>query len=188
MGCNNTDCVRFANGNERLDFFNYNILVHEKLVRSICAGILDSRDDVDDAVQETMLSAWTKLDNLREKDAARAWLCSIARNCALDMKERIKRNVSIFCENETGGTLEDLLAETVPGPEEQLLKQSQLEAARQAYYMLPEKYRLLLYLRFSLCLGGSEIESIMGLESRGRINACYKAKLALRDNIVKLHM
>ena len=188
MERNTADHVRFADENERLDFFNDHILVHEKLVRSICSGILECRDDVDDAVQEALLSAWTKLDKLRDKDAARAWLCTIAKRCALDMKERNGKDLSISSENESGMLIEDLIAATVPGPEELLLRRNQYEALEAAYRMLPDKYRKLLYLRFSLCLDGSEIESIMGLENRGRINACYKAKLALRSNMTKLYM
>ena len=187
MEQNTTYHVRFADENERLDFFNDHILVHEKLVRKICSGILECRDDADDAVQEALVCAWTKLDRLRNKDAAKAWLCTIAKRCALDIKERKGKDLSINSENESGIMIEELIAATVPGPEELLLRRSQYETAEKAYRMLPDKYQQLLYLRFSLCLDGSEIESIMGLENRGRINACYRAKLALRSNMTKLN-
>lgn len=188
MGCIITNQVRFADEKERLDFFNYRIIVHEKLVRGICAGILESREDVDDAVQETMLAAWSKLDSLRDEEAARAWLCTIARRSALDIKEAARRDLSMNGAGDSGKAIEDLISATAPGPEEQLLQQSRFELVNAAYLMLPQKYRQLLYLRFTLCLEGSEIERIMGMESRGRINACYKAKAALRTNLSKLQM
>lgn len=178
--------VRFSDEKERMDFFNCSIFAHERLVRSICGEILESRDDVDDAVQETMLIAWAKMDSLRNRDAVKSWLCTIARHCALDMKERIQKNVSINCTNKTGTELEEMMVTSVPGPEEQLMRRCQREALKNAYLMLPDKYKLLLYLRFFLCLNSSEIEEIMGMESRSRINTCYRAKAALRANLSKL--
>ena len=179
--------LRFADDNERLDFFSCNILIHENLVRSICCSILESPDDAEDALQDTMLNAWGKLDSLRSMEAAKAWLCTIAKNCALDMKERIKRNGDLLPAYECRKELDNLEA-GVPGPEEQLILRSQFEVVRTAFMKLPGKYRCLLYMRFFLCMDGSEIECIMGMKSRDRINACYKAKVALRTNLAELEL
>lgn len=188
MDRNNTNQVRFSNEKERLDFFNLKIMPHEKLIRGICAGILESSYDIDDAVQDTLLCAWNKLDSLREADAARAWVCTIARHCALNLKEHLERNVSMNCENEFGDELAKLVAAPSPGPEEMLVIRSLLEETKAAYDMLPDKYKVLIYLRFALCMENEEIERTLGIGSRMRINACSKARAALRSNLSKLQM
>ena len=178
--------VLFTDEKERQSFFNMNITVHEKLVRSICAGILDTKEDVEDAVQDTMLKAWIKLESLRSSESAKSWLCTIARNSALDMRDRIVRNTAVKLESESVDLLDELIPSNEPGPEDILLLHYQQETMEKAFYMLPEKYRLLVYLRFFLCADVDEIEQKTGFKDRERINACYRARLAMKSYVTKL--
>mgnify|MGYP000704598538 CR=1 FL=1 len=61
---------------------------HELLVH--CYRILGSLDDAEDALQETLLRAWHKLESLKVQASLRAWLYKIATNVSLDMLDRRK--------------------------------------------------------------------------------------------------
>ena len=62
---------------------------HELLVH--CYRILASMEDAEDALQETMLRAWRRLDSLKDPSAMRAWLYKIATNVSLDMLDNRKK-------------------------------------------------------------------------------------------------
>src|SRR5436305_240574 len=65
------------------DDYRYELLVH-------CYRILGSVEDAEDALQETLLRAWRRLDALKVQSSLRAWLYKIATNVSLDMLDRRK--------------------------------------------------------------------------------------------------
>src|SRR5947207_10901450 len=66
-----------------VDPYRRELLVH-------CYRILGSLDDAEDALQETLLRAWRRLDTLKVSDSLRAWLYKIGTNVSLDMLDSRK--------------------------------------------------------------------------------------------------
>ena len=61
------------------------VVRHEKAVKGTAYKLTDNIYSAEDASQDAFVSAWIKLDKLRDRGKFRSFVCSIARNCAIDI-------------------------------------------------------------------------------------------------------
>jgi RNA polymerase sigma-70 factor (ECF subfamily) len=72
---------------------------HARLVRSVCRSLLRNREDAEDAVQQTFLSAQRALANGSSPREPAAWLATIARNeCFARVRERMHEPLPVDAE------------------------------------------------------------------------------------------
>ncbi|WP_349239898.1 sigma-70 family RNA polymerase sigma factor [Patulibacter sp. SYSU D01012] len=64
---------------------------HRRALTGYCYRMLGSSFEAEDAVQETMVRAWRRVDGLQERAALRSWLYRIATNVCLDLLQGAKR-------------------------------------------------------------------------------------------------
>lgn len=127
------------------------------------------RDEADDLVQDVFLTAWRRLDDLRDPAAFGGWIAMIARNRATDFHRRRAEFVELPENLESPGDTSN---------------EADANAALAAIRALPDAYRETLILRLVEGLSGPEIAERTGLTPGSvRVNLHRGMKL-LRE---KLH-
>ena len=105
----------------------------ERRLYRVARTILRSDADCEDAVQETLLRAWSKLDTLRDEQYFETWLIRILIN---ECKTQLRRR-----------RITDEIPESLPAPES-------VHPLLTALQELPEKYRIPLELH---CIEGFSV-------------------------------
>jgi RNA polymerase sigma-70 factor (ECF subfamily) len=140
-----------------------------KIFSPMVHGIVLARvpfDEVADIVQEVFLTAYRKLDTLREANAVGGWLAMIARNSANDFYRQIKPT--------------EELSETIPQKQNvEIEAQEVLKIIKS----LPDTYRETLVLRLVEGMSGQEIAEQTGLKPESvRVNL-YRGMQLLREKL-----
>lgn len=70
----------------------YEVLVtkYQKSVIASALSITRNSFMAEDAAQDAFVTAWMKLDTLKEPQKFASWVCRIAKNCALNMLPRYR--------------------------------------------------------------------------------------------------
>ena len=144
--------------------------LYERYGRIVHAVILAraDRQDVEDLVQDVFLTAWKRLDDLRDPAAFGGWIGMIARNRVTDAHRRVPEFVELPADLESPGA-----AST----------EAEANAALAALRALPAAYRETLVLRLVEGLTGPEIAARTGLTAASvRVNLHRGMKL-LREKL-----
>ncbi|WP_438493921.1 RNA polymerase sigma factor [Paenibacillus sp. IHBB 3054] len=135
-------------------------------------GIGASHQDAQDLAQETFIKAYQKLREHHGQSSFAAWLYAIAINHFRSLKRR----------KSPGLTSSNLLEEKDrgPTPEEQYMrKEDELEMHRKLS-KLPERYRIVLLLRYTKELSYEEISAITGMPMHQVKNCLHRARQKLK--------
>jgi RNA polymerase sigma factor (sigma-70 family) len=114
---------------------------HQAMVCGIALCILGDFAESEDAGQEAFLTAWRKLDDLRNPERLRGWLAQIARNTALEHLRRRRKADPLDASVD--------LPDESPGPDQLAASKEEAAMVRASLEQLPETYRfpLVLYYR-----------------------------------------
>lgn len=112
-----------------------------------------NRNIAEDLVQETFLKAYRRYDEYEESGKLRGWLKTIARNTLKNYyasPETLYSPLSLDAENGEDGenTLFNLLPDSSPTPEEELLHKELLERVMQILTSMPPQQRAVLTYRY----------------------------------------
>jgi RNA polymerase sigma-70 factor (ECF subfamily) len=120
---------------------------YSPVVHSILLGRLPPAD-ADDVTQNVFITAYTKLESLREPAAFAGWITRTARNAAEDHRRRMTETVELDAAFATHGTQRE---------------DAEAAQALDAIRALPEAYRETLILRLVEGMSGPEISARTGL-------------------------
>jgi RNA polymerase sigma-70 factor (TIGR02960 family) len=166
-----------------------------------CYRILGSMQDAEDALQETMVSAWRGLTRFEQRSSVRAWLYRIATNRCLDALRDAGRRPPpapeppfapptptrmaepTWLEPYPDALLEGII-DTTPGPEARYETRETIELAFiAALQTLPPRQRATLLLRDVLGFHAAEVADMLGSSDDSVKSALKRA----RSTIEQLH-
>ena len=136
------------------------------------------REDAEEVSQETLLSVFQHLSQIREPERLKAWVFRIAKNACL-----MKRRKSIFAP-----PAEDPLegiepADTHPLPDRAVLEAENRHLLCGAIVKLPEIYRAVVMLRDVEELSTEETADILGVSEEVVKTRLRRARIALRADL-----
>jgi RNA polymerase sigma-70 factor, ECF subfamily len=132
-------------------------------------GLLRSRADAEDAVQEGALKAWRHFGRFRRGSDVKPWLFAIVAN---ECRHRQRSRWSSV--SELPDTLEDPASDPAGNIESTDL--------RRALYLLPYERRLAVVLRYYVDLSFEEVGQTMGVSTKAAKSRTYRALDSLRLN------
>ena len=140
----------------------YEVLVarYENAVIASAASVTHNRHMAEDSAQDAFITAWIKLNMLREPEKYGAWVCRIAKNCAKNTVMRFQSFISLDDPDKPAayaidGRQSDPI-DTYEVSEENTLLHESIEK-------LPEKVRRIINLHYFEDLSVAEIALKMGI-------------------------
>ncbi|GAA2860267.1 RNA polymerase sigma factor [Pseudonocardia halophobica] len=144
---------------------------HQAALYRLALRLVGNAADAEDALQESLLDAWRRLDRFRGDSAFTTWAYRIVTNRCLDLLRRRRATVSV--EQVAEVAPERLAAPEAGAPEHAAEVDAGLAALRAALRTLPDEQRACFVLRELEGLGYAEIAEITGASEtavRGRIH------------------
>jgi RNA polymerase sigma-70 factor (ECF subfamily) len=146
---------------------------HERALHAHCRRLLDTPEDGEDAMQETLLRAWRALPRFEGRCSVRTWLHRIATNCALNMLAR--RTVPI--EPESQALLDREVEAPSPTPEASAEEREVVSLALLvAHQHLPPRQRAALILRDGFDLSAGEVATSLRTTTASVNSALQRAR------------
>ncbi|MEC0372888.1 RNA polymerase sigma factor [Paenibacillus chibensis] len=149
---------------------------HKNKIYGLLRGLGASPQDAQDYTQEAFLKAYRKLAGFREESSFASWLYAIAVNVMKDAGRRkkpepVEAEMLIRAQHQAE-TPESAYLRKETGGEVQLLLQQ-----------LPDKYRIILLLRYTNELSYDEIADMAGIDVNQVRNRLHRAKKSLRKKL-----
>jgi RNA polymerase sigma-70 factor, ECF subfamily len=153
------------------------LLGHSRAVFLLCFGLTRNRGDAEDLAQEAYLRAWRRLDRAPEGEAAKAWLCRIARNVCIDHLRR-RRLEAVFRRAKPPDP-----PRTADDPHEDLARRERAAALSRALRRLPARLRDVLVLREYGELSYEQIAQALEIEPGTVMSRLHRARRRLAETV-----
>jgi RNA polymerase sigma-70 factor (ECF subfamily) len=174
--------VALAQGGN-LEAFEELVRRHSQLIYRTLAAILGNPADAQDAMQDTLLSAFKHLGGFQGRSKFSTWLVSIARNSALQRLRRGKPMESLD-EGECGddGNFRPRQVRAwQDDPEECHSKSEMRQLVERGILALPARYRVVVMLRDIQQLSTDEVAQQLGLSVPAVKTRLLRGRLMLRE-------
>lgn len=115
----------------------------------------------EDITQETFIKTWKNIKRFDREKNFKTWVFTIAKNTAYDYFKKKKTIPFSFFENEEGNNKLENISENNILPDEILERKDIADELEKKLQEIPEKYRLILTLRYKEDFSLSEISKIL---------------------------
>lgn len=158
--------------------FDKFVELYQRKVFQYSYSMCGQREDAEEVAQETLLSVFEHLDQIREPEHLKAWVFRIAKNVCL-----MKRRKSLFAPP-SEDPLDDIDAEDMaPLPERVVLDEERKHLLCGAILRLPEIYRSVILLRDVEELSTEETAEVLSVSEDVVKTRLKRARRALRDGL-----
>ncbi len=151
---------------------------HAAVVLSLCRYHLRSDTEADDAMQDTFLRAYNKLDKLDRPDGLRSWLYAIARRVCAERRRANSRRVRHEEQAVISRMNKPETSATVLGQVDRAERMERLDAALDS---LSDKERLAIHLHYLETDPPAAAASALGLSRGGFYKLLHRARARLAN-------
>lgn len=174
---------RVLNGEKEL----YEVIIrrNNQLLYRVIRGYLSEEQDVEDAMQDTYLQAYEKLNQFRGEAAFSTWLLRIGINEALKRIRGLKKQQVMRSEEKS---LQDDLIQ-IPdkmNPEKKAMQFETRRLIEKAIDQLPEKYRTVFILREVEEMNIDDTAACLRISSENVKVRAHRAKMMLKEALYDL--
>jgi len=134
---------------------------YQRPVYGIVSRMINSRDEVDDLVQEVFVSAYGAIGKFRGEAKFSTWLHAIAVNITLNRLRQMKRKHELSIDDPTTGIEAKMQADGAPSPASAFQGKERDEAVRKAVDALPDKHRIVVVMHYFEQYSCEEIASVL---------------------------
>lgn len=176
MQANETELIQQAQrGNT--DAFATLVVAHQHFVYNLALRTLGDPHEAEDVAQEAFVKAWFALARFKGQARFQTWLYRIVVNLCYNRLPRLHRDLAA----EGDEKISTMPGEEFTNPAAQLEANEQRNFLHQQIEALPEKYRLLIALRYQSGLTYNEIASVLDLPLGTVKTGIFRARARLRD-------
>lgn len=164
--------VECEKGNKSAQFEIYKL--YYKAMYNTCLRIINNKEDAEDIMQESFLTAFQNLRNQREDSSFGAWLKKITINKALDfLKARKMKSVDFDEKSELSDNITDTIDENKIDFE--------INKIKEAVNLLKENYRIIFNLKAFEGYDHEEIAEILNIKPSTVRSTFTRAKMQLTE-------
>ena len=157
--------------------FKSEVMIHQALVYRLAKGLLVSKEEAEDVVQEMMTRLWMQKDSLVQVDNKRAFIAKMTKNYCLDrLKSKQAQRVSWDTVHEK---------QAIWSPEQPMEAKESIEMIYRCLAQLPETQRLLFQLRDIEGMEYQEIEEITGMQPVAIRVALSRVRKTLKNHVLQ---
>ena len=154
------------------------LLAYQETVFLICLGFTHNQWDAQELAQETYLRAQKRIHQLRQPEAAKAWICCLARNLCLDHLRTLRWRRFLGLE-EAGERSHN------QNPEILLVTEEKIRVVQNAIAQLPRKLREVFILRAYGELSYEEISATLALNPGTVMSRLSRARAVVKQAVVE---
>jgi RNA polymerase sigma-70 factor (ECF subfamily) len=169
MEANEREVYRAAIRGDR-EAFEMIIRTQSRPLFAIAYGVLQNREEAEDAVQDALVKAWKSRWRVRDPEKFPAWLCMIARHRARD----------VFRKRKPTPLPDEVIEIAVSETSDTTAVDQQLHSALAA---LPEIHRSALMLRYFEEMDYASIENMLGLTNGSLRGILGRALASMRKQL-----
>jgi len=157
--------------------FGQLVAAHQHFVYNLALRTLGDPHEAEDLAQDAFVKAWLALPRFREEARFQTWLYRIVVNLCYNRLPRLRRELMA----EGTELIDQAPDEVLTNPARQVEAGERLAFLQRQIEALPEKYHLLITLRYQNGLSYEEMATVLALPLGTVKTGLFRARARLRD-------